>query len=179
MILPFIPWDATTRTDGNGWKDHVFFLFFFLFPFIIFALLSPLLLPPYYIVATQSPPGHIRSSSQALLVRPHYVRYVPCIFYLEKGLSATRRVTRPHPADTFPWHKMPQHSNRVHGERKGVVKERLLQIVSVTTQDLRWPFRDERPDSRYSFEIGKTQEGVRGRDDRPTPMAWGWSMDAE
>ena len=43
---------------------------------------------------------------------------------------------------------------------KGVLKERLLQIVSVTTQ---WLFRGECPASSYSFEIAKMQEGIKGK----------------
>ena len=44
-----------------------------------------------------------------------------------------------------------------------------------------WPIRRwaERPIIILStYEIAYIQGGWRGRDDRPTPMAWGWSLDA-
>ena len=60
--------------------------------------------------------------------------------------------------------------------RKGLVKERLLQIVSVTTQ-----VAISRRVSRFRLQLRGRQESRRSRgggDDRPTPMAWGWSLDA-
>ena len=60
--------------------------------------------------------------------------------------------------------------------RKGVVKERLLQIVSVTTQ-----VAISRRVSRFKLQLRDRQEARRSRgrgDDRPTPMAWGWSLEA-
>ena len=54
--------------------------------------------------------------------------------------------------------------------RKGVVKERLLHIVSVTTQ-----FAFSRRVSRFKLQLRDRQERRRNRegdDDRPTPMAW-------
>ena len=60
---------------------------------------------------------------------------------------------------------------------KGSVKERLLQIVSVTTQ-----VAVRRRVSRFRLQLRGRQESRRSRggggDDRPTPMAWGWSLDA-
>ena len=58
--------------------------------------------------------------------------------------------------------------------RKGVVKERLLQIVSVTTQ-----VAISRRVSRFKLQLGDRQGARRSRggDDRPTPMAWGWDLD--
>ena len=59
--------------------------------------------------------------------------------------------------------------------RKGVVKERLLQIISVTTQ-----LAISRRVARFKLQLKDRQE-IRSRgvgDDRPTPMAWGWSSDA-
>ena len=61
--------------------------------------------------------------------------------------------------------------------RKGVLKERLLQTVSVTTQ-----VALSRRVSRFKLQLRDRQEARRsqgGEDDRPTPMAWGWSKDAE
>ena len=60
--------------------------------------------------------------------------------------------------------------------RKGVVKERLLQIISVTTQ-----VAISRRVARFKLQLRDRQEIRRSRgggDDRPTPMAWGWSLDA-
>ena len=57
------------------------------------------------------------------------------------------------------------------------MKERLLQVVSVTTQvaiSLRV--------SRFTLQLRNHQDARRsqgGGDGRPTPMAWGWIMDAE
>ena len=59
--------------------------------------------------------------------------------------------------------------------RKGV-KERLLQIVSVTTL-----VAISKRVSRFKPQLRHRQEVRRnrgGRDYRPTPMAWGWSLDA-
>ena len=59
--------------------------------------------------------------------------------------------------------------------RKGVVKERLLQIISVITQ-----VAISRRVARFKLQLRDRQE-IRSRgggDDRPTPMAWGWSLDA-
>ena len=59
--------------------------------------------------------------------------------------------------------------------RKGVVKERLLEIISVTPQ-----VAISRV-ARFKLQLGDRQEIRRSRgggDDRPTPMAWGWSLDA-
>ena len=58
---------------------------------------------------------------------------------------------------------------------QGVVKARLLQIVSVTTQ-----VAILRRVSRFKLQHRDRQEVRRSRmggDDRPTPMVWGWSMD--
>ena len=55
--------------------------------------------------------------------------------------------------------------------RKGVVKEHLLQIISVTTQ-----VAISRRVSRFKLQLRDRQEARRskgGGDDRPTPMAWG------
>ena len=60
--------------------------------------------------------------------------------------------------------------------RKGVVKECLLRIISVTTQ-----VAISRRVARFKFQLRDRQEIRRSRgggDDRPTPMAWGWSLDA-
>ena len=60
--------------------------------------------------------------------------------------------------------------------RKGVLKERLLQIVSVTTQ-----VAISRRVSRFMLQLRDRQD-ARSQEagyDRPTPMAWGWTMDAE
>ena len=59
--------------------------------------------------------------------------------------------------------------------RKGVVKEHLLHIVSVTTQ-----VAILRRVSRFKLQLRDHQEATRNRgagDDRPTPMAWGWGLD--
>ena len=59
--------------------------------------------------------------------------------------------------------------------RKGVVKEHLLQIISVTTQVV-----ISRRVSRFKLQLRDHQEAKRSRgkgDGRPTPMAWGWSLD--
>ena len=58
--------------------------------------------------------------------------------------------------------------------RKEVLKERLLQIVSVTTQ-----VAISRRVPRFKLQLMDRQEARSqgGGDDRPTPMAWGWSMD--
>ena len=59
--------------------------------------------------------------------------------------------------------------------RKRVVKEHLLRIISVTTQ-----VAISRRVSRFKLQLKDHQEArrTRGRgDDRPTPMAWGWSLD--
>ena len=59
--------------------------------------------------------------------------------------------------------------------RKGVVKERLLQIVSVTTQVV-----ISRRVSRFELQLRDRQEAIRSRGggyDSPTPLAWGWSLD--
>ena len=59
---------------------------------------------------------------------------------------------------------------------KGFVKERLLQIVSVTTQ-----VAISRRMSRFKLQLRGRQESRRSRgggDDKPTPMASGWSSDA-
>ena len=61
--------------------------------------------------------------------------------------------------------------------KMGVLKERLLQIVSVTAQ-----VAISRRVSRFQIQLGDRQEARRsqgGGDDRHTPMAWAWSMDAE
>ena len=60
--------------------------------------------------------------------------------------------------------------------RKGVVKECLLQIISVTTQ-----VAISRRVARFKVQLSDRQEIRRSRgggDDKPTPMAWGWSLDA-
>ena len=60
--------------------------------------------------------------------------------------------------------------------RKGGVKERLLQIISVTTQ-----VAISRRVARFKLQLRDRQEIGRSRgggDDRPAPMAWGWSLDA-
>ena len=60
--------------------------------------------------------------------------------------------------------------------RKGVVEERLLQIISVTTQ-----VAISRRVARLKLQLRDRQEIRRSRgggDARPTPMAWGWSLDA-
>ena len=59
--------------------------------------------------------------------------------------------------------------------RKEVVKERLLQIISVTTQ-----VAISRRVARFKLQLRDLQE-IRSRgggDDRPTPIAWGWSLEA-
>ena len=61
--------------------------------------------------------------------------------------------------------------------RKGVWKERLLQIVSPTIQ-----VTISRRVSRFKLQLRDRQEARRSQgrgDDRPTPMAWGWIVDAE
>ena len=61
--------------------------------------------------------------------------------------------------------------------RKGMLKERLLQIVTVTTQVV-----ISRKVSSFKLQLRDRQDARRsqgGGGDRPTPMAWGWSMDAE
>ena len=60
--------------------------------------------------------------------------------------------------------------------RKGVLKERLLQIVSVTTQ-----VTTSRRVSRFKLQLRDRQDARSqgGGNDRPTPIAWGWSKDAE
>ena len=60
--------------------------------------------------------------------------------------------------------------------RKGLVKKRLLQIVSVTTR-----VAFSRRVSRFRLQLRGRQESRRGRgggESRPTPMAWRWSLDA-
>ena len=59
---------------------------------------------------------------------------------------------------------------------KGVLKERLLQIVSMTTQ-----VAISQRVSRFKLQFGDRQDARSqgGGDDRPTPMAWGWSMDCD
>ena len=57
-------------------------------------------------------------------------------------------------------------------------KEHLLQIISVTdtTQVV-----ISRRVSRFKLQLRYRKEARRSRgggDDRPTPMAWGWSLDA-
>ena len=57
--------------------------------------------------------------------------------------------------------------------RKGVVKECLLQIIAVTTQ-----VAISRRVARFKLQLRDRQDIRRSRgggDDRPTPMAWGWS----
>ena len=51
-----------------------------------------------------------------------------------------------------------------------MVKERLLQIVSVTTQ-----VAFSRRVSRFKLKLRDRQEARGGGDDIPTPMAWGWT----
>ena len=61
--------------------------------------------------------------------------------------------------------------------RKGVLKECLLQIVSVITQ-----VAISRRVSRFKLQLRDRQDVERsqgGGDDGPTPTAWRWSMDAE
>ena len=62
--------------------------------------------------------------------------------------------------------------------RKGMLKERLLQIVTVTTQVV-----ISRKVSSFKLQLRDRQNATRrspwGGDNRPTPMAWGWSMDEE
>ena len=61
--------------------------------------------------------------------------------------------------------------------KKGVLKERLLQIVSATTQ-----VAISKRVSRFKLHLRDRQDARRsqgGRDDGRTPMAWGWGMDAE
>ena len=61
--------------------------------------------------------------------------------------------------------------------RKGVLKDHLLQIVSVTTH-----VAISRRASCFKLQLRDRQDPRRsqgGGDDRPTPMTWGWSMDAE
>ena len=58
--------------------------------------------------------------------------------------------------------------------RKGVLKERLLQIVSVTTQ-----VAISRRVSRFELQLRDRQDARRsegGGDHRLTPMTWGWSV---
>ena len=67
---------------------------------------------------------------------------------------------------------------RVRGSMatKGVVKEHLYQIVSVTTQ-----VAISRRVSRFKLQLRDSQNARRssgGGDDRRTRMAWGWSLDA-
>ena len=60
--------------------------------------------------------------------------------------------------------------------RKEVVKEPLLQIVSVTTQ-----VTISRRVSSFKLQLRDRQEARKnrgGRGDKPTPMEWGWSLDA-
>jgi len=60
--------------------------------------------------------------------------------------------------------------------RKGVVKERLLQIISLTTQ-----VAIPRRVARFKLQLRDRQDIRRSRgggDDRRTPMACGWSLDA-
>ena len=60
--------------------------------------------------------------------------------------------------------------------RNGLVKELLLQIVSVPTQ-----VANSRKVSRFRLQLRGSKESRRSRgeeDDRPTPMAWEWSLDA-
>ena len=59
---------------------------------------------------------------------------------------------------------------------EGVVGEPLLQIISVTTQ-----VAISRRVARFKLQLRDRQETKRSRgggDDRPTPTAWGWSLDA-
>ena len=56
--------------------------------------------------------------------------------------------------------------------RKGVVKERLLEIISETTH-----VAILRRVSRFQLQLSHCPEAIRGRGgegDRPTPMVWGW-----
>lgn len=56
---------------------------------------------------------------------------------------------------------------------KGVVKERLLQIVSVTTQVV-----ISRSVSPFKLQLRELQEARRSRrGGGPTPIAWGWDLD--
>ena len=62
--------------------------------------------------------------------------------------------------------------------RKRVVEAHLLQIISVTTTQVAIFSRRV---SRFKLQLSDRQEARRGRgggDDRPTPMAWVWSLDA-
>lgn len=58
--------------------------------------------------------------------------------------------------------------------RKGVLRERLLQIILVTTQ-----VAISRRVLRFKLQLRHHQkhELTRGTGDRPTPTAWGWSLD--
>ena len=60
--------------------------------------------------------------------------------------------------------------------RKGVLKERLLQIVSVATQ-----VAISRRVSRFKLQIRDRQDAKSqgGGDDKSTLMARGWSMDTK
>ena len=57
--------------------------------------------------------------------------------------------------------------------KKEVLKERLLQLVPVTTQ-----LAISKRVSRFKIQLRDCQEArSRGReDDRPIPIAWGWSL---
>ena len=60
--------------------------------------------------------------------------------------------------------------------RKEVVTEHLLHITSVTTQ-----VAISRRVSRFKLQLRDRQEARRNRGggkDTPTPMTWGWSLDA-
>ena len=59
--------------------------------------------------------------------------------------------------------------------RTGVLKECLLQIFSVTTQ-----VAISRRVARFKLQL-KDRREIRSRgggDGRPTPMAWGWNLEA-
>ena len=61
--------------------------------------------------------------------------------------------------------------------RKRVVEAHLLQIISVTTTQVAIFSRRV---SRFKLQLRYRKEARRSRgggDDRPTPMAWGWSLD--
>ena len=60
--------------------------------------------------------------------------------------------------------------------KKGVVKERVLQIVLVTTQ-----VANLRRMPRFKLQLRDRQEARRSGgegSDRPTPIACGWNLDA-
>ena len=59
--------------------------------------------------------------------------------------------------------------------RKGVVKERLICLGDYTGRHFE---EDVALQLQRSLGIARLREGAGGGGDRPTPMAWGWSLAA-